>query len=107
MFESVLIEDCQYILQYSLYTFFSKLEATCETTSLFFHILCKKSIYLIREFRAITVKHRPLPQNLPPPLPSPPPPTHTQTHKHTHTYAVALNEVNLIDINMRVHPSIC
>ena len=39
--------------------------------------------------------------------PPPPPHTHTQTHKHTHTYAVALNEVNLIDINMRVHPSIC
>ena len=85
MFESVLIEDCQYILQYSLYTFFSKLEATCETTSLFFHILCKKSIYLIREFRAITVKHRPLPQNLPPPLPSPPPHTHKHTNIHTHT----------------------
>ena len=85
MFESVLIEDCQYILQYSLYTFFSKLEATCETTSLFFHILCKKSIYLIRKFRAITVKHRPLPQNLPPPLPSPPPYTHKHTNIHTHT----------------------
>ena len=41
------------------------------------------------------------------PPPPPPPHTHTQTHKHTHTYAVALNEVNLIDINMRVHPSIC
>ena len=41
-------------------------------------------------------------------LRSPPPPhTHTQTHKHTNTYAVALNEVNLIDINMRVHPSVC
>ena len=85
-----------------------ELETTCETTSLFFHILCKKPICLIREFRAITVKHRPLPQNLPPPLPSPPHThTHTQTHQHTNTNAVAINEVNHIDINMRVHPSVC